>query len=425
MRAFDSDDEDTRAVMAAAPTMLERLDDADAEHFDEVRRLLDHAGVDYELDGTLVRGLDYYTRTVFEFESGRLGAQAALGGGGRYDGLVEQLGGPATPGCGWAAGIERILLALDEPAPQPRARRLRRRPRRAPRAGLPARRRAAPGRAARRARPRRALAQGPDEAGRPGRRPGGDRARRVGVGAASRHGRAASSARSSSTGATRGAALSAPGPEPPALRANEYRDTWCGQVLADRVGSEVRVAGWVHRRRDHGGLVFIDLRDRTGLVQLVFDPDEAGEAFELSHRLRSEDVISVAGAVVRRDPETVNPELPTGEFEVRVAEARRLADAETPPFAIEGFSGEVGEEVRLRHRYLDLRRERMREAIELRHLVAGRSATSSTARASSRSRPRCSPARPPRAPGTSSSPRGASRAPSTRCRSRRSSSSSS
>ena len=141
-------------------------------------------------------------------------------------------------------------------------------------------------------------------------------------------------------------------------------------MLADRVGSEVRVAGWVHRRRDHGGLVFIDLRDRTGLVQLVFDPDEAGDAFELSHRLRAEDVISVAGAVVRRDPETVNSELPTGEFEVRVAEARRLAGAETPPFAVEGFSGEVGEEARLRHRYLDLRRERMREAIELRHLVA-------------------------------------------------------
>jgi histidyl-tRNA synthetase len=121
LRAFDSDHSSTRAVMAAAPTMLERLDEADAEHFAEVRRLLDHAGVEYELDGTLVRGLDYYTRTVFEFESGRLGAQAALGGGGRYDGLVEQLGGPATPGCGWAAGVERILLALDEPAPEPGA----------------------------------------------------------------------------------------------------------------------------------------------------------------------------------------------------------------------------------------------------------------------------------------------------------------
>ena len=155
----------------------------------------------------------------------------------------------------------------------------------------------------------------------------------------------------------------------PALRPNEYRDAWCGQVLADRVDSDVRVAGWVHRRRDHGGLIFIDLRDRTGLLQLVFNPDEAGEAFELGHRLRAEDVLSVAGVVVRRSPETVNPDLPTGEFEVRVAQATLISDAETPPFEIEGFSGEVGEETRLRHRYLDLRRDRMQRAIALRHDV--------------------------------------------------------
>src|SRR3954452_25321315 len=130
----------------------------------------------------------------------------------------------------------------------------------------------------------------------------------------------------------------------PALRANEYRDTWCGQVLADRVDSNARLAGWVHRRRDHGGLVFIDLRDRTGIVQLVFHPDESGEAFALSHRLRAEDVLTVTGPVVRRDPETVNADLATGEFELRVREAALLADAQTPPFEIEGFSGEVGEE---------------------------------------------------------------------------------
>ncbi|HEX6585860.1 MAG TPA: aspartate--tRNA ligase [Solirubrobacterales bacterium] len=155
----------------------------------------------------------------------------------------------------------------------------------------------------------------------------------------------------------------------PALRANAYRDTWCGQVLADRVGSTARVAGWVHRRRDHGGLIFIDLRDRTGLVQLVFNPDEAGEAFELGHRLRAEDVLTARGPVVRRTPDTVNPDLPTGEVEVRVSEAELLSDADTPPFEIESFSGEVSEEMRLRHRYLDLRRDRMREAIELRHRV--------------------------------------------------------
>ncbi len=157
--------------------------------------------------------------------------------------------------------------------------------------------------------------------------------------------------------------------EPPALRPNSYRDTWCGQVLGDRVGSEARVAGWVHRRRDHGGLIFIDLRDRTGIVQLVFHPDSSGESFELAHKLRAEDVLSAAGEAVRRSPETVNPELPTGEFELSVTAAELLADAETPPFQIEGFSGEVGEDTRLRYRYLDLRREPMREALVLRHRV--------------------------------------------------------
>jgi aspartyl-tRNA synthetase len=140
-------------------------------------------------------------------------------------------------------------------------------------------------------------------------------------------------------------------------------------VLGDRVDSTVRVAGWVHRRRDHGGLIFIDLRDRTGIVQLVFHPDSSGEAFALGHKLRAEDVLSAAGTVVRRSPETVNAELATGEVELAIADAELLADAETPPFQIEGFSGEVGEDARLRHRYLDLRREPMREALVLRHRV--------------------------------------------------------
>jgi histidyl-tRNA synthetase len=114
LRAFDSDDEGTRAVLARAPTMLDRLEGEDADHFAEVRRLLDRSGVGYELDGTLVRGLDYYTRTVFEFTCDRLGAQSGIGGGGRYDRLVEELGGPPTPANGWAVGVERIILALDE-----------------------------------------------------------------------------------------------------------------------------------------------------------------------------------------------------------------------------------------------------------------------------------------------------------------------
>ena len=99
--------------------MLESPQGEDAEHFAEVRTLLDAAGVAYVIDPTLVRGLDYYTRTIFSFVCDALGAQSEIGGGGRYDGLIEQLGGPPTPAVGWAAGIERILLALDEEEPRP------------------------------------------------------------------------------------------------------------------------------------------------------------------------------------------------------------------------------------------------------------------------------------------------------------------
>jgi histidyl-tRNA synthetase len=113
LRAFDSEHAGTRQVMATAPRLLEHLDEDDARHFAEVRALLDEASVAYEVDSTLVRGLDYYTRTVFEFTSDALGAQSGVGGGGRYDGLVERLGGRPTPGMGWAAGVERILLAGD------------------------------------------------------------------------------------------------------------------------------------------------------------------------------------------------------------------------------------------------------------------------------------------------------------------------
>jgi histidyl-tRNA synthetase len=122
LRAFDAKDRGTQDVMCGAPILLERLEGEDAEHFERVRALLDGAGIAYEIDPTLVRGLDYYTRTVYEFESPHLGAQSVLGGGGRYDRLIEQLEGPPTPASGWAAGVERILLVARDagsPAAQP------------------------------------------------------------------------------------------------------------------------------------------------------------------------------------------------------------------------------------------------------------------------------------------------------------------
>src|SRR6185437_2629198 len=117
LRAFDSDHPGTRAVMQGAPKLLERLASEDQEHFQSVLALLDEAGQVYQVDPTLVRGIDYYTRTVFEFTSDALGAQSGVGGGGRYDGLIEQLGGPATPGVGFASGIERILMVSELEAP--------------------------------------------------------------------------------------------------------------------------------------------------------------------------------------------------------------------------------------------------------------------------------------------------------------------
>jgi aspartyl-tRNA synthetase len=151
-------------------------------------------------------------------------------------------------------------------------------------------------------------------------------------------------------------------------RANPYRNTWAGELDAQRAGERVRVSGWVARRRDLGGLIFIDLRDRSGVLQLVFHPETAAEAHALAGTLRSEHVISAEGEVVRREEGTVNPKIATGEIELSVFEAERLAESPTPPFAIDDGE-EVDELLRLRHRMLDLRREPMQETLQLRHTI--------------------------------------------------------
>ncbi len=142
----------------------------------------------------------------------------------------------------------------------------------------------------------------------------------------------------------------------------------CGELRADHVGSHVNLCGWVHRRRDHGGLIFIDLRDRFGLTQVVFNPEIAVEAHKQAEELRGEFVISVGGTVRRRPPETANPKLATGEVELVADELRLLAKAQVPPFTIEE-EADVGEDLRLKYRYLDLRRPEFQRAIALRHRV--------------------------------------------------------
>jgi aspartyl-tRNA synthetase len=150
--------------------------------------------------------------------------------------------------------------------------------------------------------------------------------------------------------------------------ANRYRDTWAGDPRASRAGEQIRVAGWVHRRRDHGGLIFIDLRDRSGILQLVFHPETSGAAFAAAERLRSEHVLSAHGRLVVREEGNVNPNLPTGEVELQVTDMEVLAEAQTPPFPVDE-DGPVDENTRLSNRVLDLRRERMRDNIVLRDAI--------------------------------------------------------
>jgi aspartyl-tRNA synthetase len=143
------------------------------------------------------------------------------------------------------------------------------------------------------------------------------------------------------------------------------RSHYCGGLNSGHIDQTVRLAGWVHRRRDHGGVIFVDLRDRDGLVQIVFDPDRP-EMFKLAEQIRSEYVLSVEGRVRRRPEGTENPNMATGEVEVLALELTVLNRAETPPFQLEDYHSDTSEEVRLRHRYIDLRRPEMQERLRIR-----------------------------------------------------------
>lgn len=151
----------------------------------------------------------------------------------------------------------------------------------------------------------------------------------------------------------------------------DYRRTHtCGELKSSQIDKTVTLSGWVHRRRDHGGILFIDLRDRFGLTQLVFDPKTISEKlFYQASRLRNEWVISVKGKVIARTEKMINPKLPTGEIEIYVEELEVLSSAKTPPFSICEEEIEVNEELRLKYRYLDIRRGIIANNLLLRHQV--------------------------------------------------------
>lgn len=145
------------------------------------------------------------------------------------------------------------------------------------------------------------------------------------------------------------------------------RTTYCGLVTESLLDQEVTLKGWVHNRRDLGGLIFVDLRDREGYVQIVFNPDFSEEALKTAETVRSEYVVEVKGLVKKRDPQTVNPKIATGQVEVQVSEINIINKSETPPFAINEENQNVDENIRLKYRYLDLRRQELAQTFKMRH----------------------------------------------------------
>lgn len=147
------------------------------------------------------------------------------------------------------------------------------------------------------------------------------------------------------------------------------RTYYCGEVPESAIGEEVVLKGWVAKRRDLGGVIFIDLRDRTGVVQVVFNPEISAEALAIAEKVRSEYVLDITGKVVKRDEETINPNVSTGTIEVIVEKVTIINAAKNPPFLIEDKSDEVSEDVRLKYRYLDLRRPALLNTLQMRHQV--------------------------------------------------------
>ncbi len=380
LRALDCKEERCRSLVREAPQMTAHLCGECESHYRQLREILDQLQISYQQNPRLVRGLDYYTRTAFEFVP-REGD--SLGGGGRYDNLVEYCGGPPVPGVGVALGVERLLAAADAAAKPPFA--AEKPPLFIAAAGeglaaktfILAEELRRQGLAVEIELMERSLKGQMKYAGRRGFSTvlivG---SRELDSGKISvRHmagGEQEEVAREqllekllpegSRTG-VRGAAFCGEtgssfdfGEEPPG----------CGELRAADTGREVTLHGWVQRRRDHGGLLFIDLRDRTGLIQLVFDSEGGGDIFARAETLRGEYVITVRGEVVRRDPANTNPTLKTGEIEIRVGFLEILNEAKTPPFYIEdGLHAD--ENLRLRYRYLDLRRPESYRRLALRH----------------------------------------------------------
>ena len=383
LRVLDCKEDRCRELVQQAPQMPEHLCPGCKDHFEQLCLILDRLQIPYLLNPRLVRGLDYYSRTAFEYLSTDQAALGSLGGGGRYDDLVEYCGGPPVPGVGVAFGVERLLLDMAAAAAPPftaeesslyiavageglapealslaeelrrqgvaveaelMERSLKGQMKYAGRKGFPIVLLIGPRELAAKTVTVRYMETGEQEE-------------------ISRDQLPARLLQEIPCSDAQG--LPSPGGAAPNTAPGED-SPGCGELRAADAGKKVNLHGWVQRRRDHGGLLFIDLRDRTGLLQLVFNSEGDRELFAAAETLRSEYVITVRGEVVRRDPDKINPALKTGEIELQVSSLEILNRSKTPPFYIEdGLHAD--ENLRLRYRYLDLRRPENYRRLELRH----------------------------------------------------------
>jgi len=387
MRVLDCKEESCRAQVANAPRMIDHLCEGCDVSFTRVKELLKKLDIPFNLNTHLVRGLDYYTRTAFEISAGGAGAQASLCGGGRYDHLVEHLGGPYVPGVGVAYGVERILLAMDWSKNLPKI---------SPPVYIATAGKDLEGEALALAADlreqgvasetdllQRSLKAQMKYSGRQGYSQvviiGEDEikqdivtVRNMENGEQSEMSRQALVDRfacdNQKTGLPEKTATIPSRAEVvlPDQKGSAIKTHYCGALSKEHVNQEVKLTGWVSKRRDHGGLIFIDLRDRSGIIQLVFNKQQGCELFNQAESLRSEYVIAVEGEVHLRSKETINPSLPTGEIEVCISRMEILNTSQTPPFYIEDGIN-VDENLRLRYRYLDLRRPEMLKRMQLRH----------------------------------------------------------
>ena len=346
-----------------------------------------------------MRGLDYYTRTTFEFTHGGLGAQNALLGGGRYDGLSEAIGGPKAPGIGFAMGLDRLVLTLQaQEATQ------------GCRAGGKADAYIAPlgenlnaaalalARELRRAGLRVELGDGSfrlkksfEAADKTARRIVilGEDELQSGILTVKDFAWVQSKVHAARTAmlANNRAELETAGPSTSVAATfarttafrkgylevldflgNLERTHMCGELRAADAGKQVVLMGWVNRRRDHGNLIFLDLRDRTGIAQVVLDHDLTPEGHAKGEQVRPEYVVAAVGKVRLRDKDAINPKMPTGEIEIEATELRVLNDARLAPFS-PAEEAIQNEEVRLKYRYVDLRRPEMQRNFKLRHEI--------------------------------------------------------